>query len=281
MYHQWYMNEYMNRWHWQNDSERVQPKYWGKNCPVSFCPLIIDYPRIGCRPPLWEDGNYLSVLCLKNMPYCLYICILQVEWDGTCAKTRFHLSIERISPCRIRRAGTAVSLASQLLPIFCASHFLSIQQVQYLADGDVSKVTCFPKILAQVPKSLYRQCLSVTEICEPLLDVCLHLSHPGLSSSPTSPCDTWWGWQFSWMLAAEVCAHQLVILLLCWIGYDLQSCGAYWIPTPVACFFFTAPPMEPHVPSHTNRAVAYFIRRIAAVIYMLTLCVQSLIIFSY
>jgi len=126
--------------------------------------------------------------------------------------------------------------------------------------------------------SLYPQCLSVTETCEPLSDVCLHLTHPGLSSSPTSPCDTWWGCQFSRLLAAVVCAHQLVMLLLCWIGYVLQSCGAYWVPTPFSCFPFTSPSMWCHVPSHTNWAVAYFIRRIAAVIYMSTLCVQFLIL---
>jgi hypothetical protein len=283
MCHQWYMNEYVNTWHWQNDSESVQPKYWRAKtvqCHFVHCTSIIDYARIGCGPPLWEDGNCLSVLCLKNMPYCLYICLLQIECDSARAKTRFHLSIRWISPCRIRRAGTAVSLAPQLLLIFCASHILSIQQAQYLADGNVSKVTCFPEILAQVPKSLYSQCLLVTGICKVLSDVCLRLTHLGLSTSPTSPCDTWCGWQFSWLLAAEVCAHQL-LMLLCWIGYVLQSCGVYWIPTPVASFLFTAPPMEPYVPSHTNRTVAYFIWRIAAVICMSTLCVQSLIIFSY
>ena len=59
---------------------------------------IIDYPRIWCGHPLWEDGSHLSVLCHENMPDCLHICIRQIEWDGTCAKTRFHLSMKRISP---------------------------------------------------------------------------------------------------------------------------------------------------------------------------------------
>lgn len=120
-------------------------------CHFVHCTYSINYPRMRCRPLLWEDGNYLSVLCLKNMPYCMYICILQIEWSGLCAKTRFNLSIKQISLCRIWRAGIAVTLAPQLLLIFYASHFLSIQQAQYLADGDVSEVICFPQMLAQVP----------------------------------------------------------------------------------------------------------------------------------
>jgi hypothetical protein len=54
------------------------------------------------------------------------------------------------------RVGTEVTLAPQPFSIFCA---VSMQQphasnkVQYLADGDVSKVTCFQEIMTQVPKS--------------------------------------------------------------------------------------------------------------------------------
>jgi hypothetical protein len=79
--------------------------------------------------------------------------------------------MKRISPCRVHRTGTAVTLAPWLFLIFCATLFLNIQQPQYLADGDVSKVTCFPEMMTQVPKSLYCQCLSVTETCEALSGV--------------------------------------------------------------------------------------------------------------
>jgi hypothetical protein len=46
---------------------------------------------------------------------------------------------------------------------------LSIQQprtlnrVQYVANGDVSKATCFHEVMAQVPRSDYCQCLAYTK----------------------------------------------------------------------------------------------------------------------
>jgi hypothetical protein len=32
----------------------------------------------------------------------------------------------------------------------------------------------------------------------------------------------------------------------------LQSCDAYWLPTPFSCFPFTSPPLRHRVPSHFN-----------------------------
>jgi hypothetical protein len=32
----------------------------------------------------------------------------------------------------------------------------------------------------------------------------------------------------------------------------LQSCDAYWLPTPFSCFPFTSPPLRQRVPSHFN-----------------------------
>ena len=69
-----------------------------------------------------------------------------------------------------------MTLAPQLLLIFCATIFLSIQQPQYLANGNVSKVTCFPEILAQMPKSLYHQCCQSQKYASPL-QMCVCVCH--------------------------------------------------------------------------------------------------------
>jgi hypothetical protein len=51
----------------------------------------------------------------------------------------------------------------------------------------------------------------------------------------------WWGCQFSWLLAAEMCASVVVML-------DRPCSGVVWeyqLPTPFASFPFTSPPMSP------------------------------------
>ena len=35
---------------------------------------------------------------------------------------------------------------------------------------------------------------------------------------------------------------------------DLQSCDAYWLPTPFSCFPFISPPVRQCVPSHFKRS---------------------------
>jgi hypothetical protein len=63
--------------------------------------------------------------------------------------------------------GTIVTLALWPFPIFCTSLCLGIQQphtlstVQYTADRDVSKITWFPEMTAQVPISYYCKCPTV------------------------------------------------------------------------------------------------------------------------
>jgi hypothetical protein len=56
-------------------------------------------------------------------------------------------------------AGTTVTLAPQLFPIFCATRLLKhsaalhFEQSAVSADGDVGKITWFREMMAQVPKS--------------------------------------------------------------------------------------------------------------------------------
>jgi hypothetical protein len=45
------------------------------------------------------------------------------------------------------------------------------------------------------------------------------------------------------------CAHQPAGFVLLLQARVLQSCDAYWLPTPFSCFPFTSPPMR-RVPSH-------------------------------
>jgi hypothetical protein len=59
------------------------------------------------------------------------------------------------------------------------------------------------------------------------------------------------GSQFSWLLAAEVCASGLVML-------DTPPSEVVWeylLPTPFASFPFTSPPVHHHVPPHSERSI--------------------------
>jgi len=48
------------------------------------------------------------------------------------------------------------------------------------------------------------------------------------------------------------CAHQPAGFVLLVQACVLQSCDAYWLPTPVSCFLFTSPPVRHRVISHFN-----------------------------
>jgi hypothetical protein len=53
----------------------------------------------------------------------------------------------------------------------------TLNEVQYLADRDIFKVTWFHKMMSQVPESQCGQNLTVTKTREAVSDACLHLSH--------------------------------------------------------------------------------------------------------
>jgi hypothetical protein len=63
----------------------------------------------------------------------------------------------------------------------------------------------------------------------------------------------WWGSQFSWLLAAEVCASALVML----DTPRSEIVWQYWLPTPFASFPFTSPPVRHRVPSGVKRAIKH------------------------
>ena len=72
-----------------------------------------------------------------------------------------------------------------------------------------------------------------------------------LSAKRTSPLKSAGGvssvsyWQAS-------CAQQPGVFVLLAQACVLQSCDAYWLPTPLSCFPFTSPPVRYRVPSHFN-----------------------------
>ena len=51
------------------------------------------------------------------------------------------------------------------------------------------------------------------------------------------------------------CAHQPAGFVLLVQACVLQSCNAYWLPTPFYCFPFTSPPVRHRVPSHFKRSL--------------------------
>jgi len=51
------------------------------------------------------------------------------------------------------------------------------------------------------------------------------------------------------------CAHQPAGFVLPMQACVLQSCDAYWLPTPFSCFPFTSPPVRHRVPSHIRRSI--------------------------
>jgi hypothetical protein len=55
------------------------------------------------------------------------------------------------------------------------------------------------------------------------------------------------------------CAHRPTGFVLLVQACVLQSCDAYWLPTPFSCFPFTSPPVRHRVPSHFKRSLPFFI----------------------
>jgi hypothetical protein len=51
------------------------------------------------------------------------------------------------------------------------------------------------------------------------------------------------------------CTHQPAGFALLVQASVLQSCDAYWLPTPFYCFPFTSPPVRHRVPSHFKRSL--------------------------
>jgi hypothetical protein len=81
----------------------------------------------------------------------------------------------------------------------------------------------------------------------------------GLSAERTSPFKSAGGvssvdyWQAS-------CAHQPAGFVLLVQARVLQSCDAYWSPTPFSCFPFTSPPMRHRVPLHFKSSLPQLAR---------------------
>jgi len=57
--------------------------------------------------------------------------------------------------------------------------------------------------------------------------------------------------QFSRLMAGELSTQPAGFVLLVQ-ACVLQSCDAYWLPTPLSCFPFTSPSVRHRVPSHFN-----------------------------
>jgi hypothetical protein len=64
----------------------------------------------------------------------------------------------------------------------------------------------------------------------------------------------WRGRQFSWLLAAEVCASAVVML----DAPRSEVAWEYWLPPPFASFPFTSPPVHHRVPSGFNWTLFIF-----------------------
>jgi hypothetical protein len=80
------------------------------------------------------------------------------------------------------------------------------------------------------------------------------------------------------------CAHQPAGFVLIVQACVLQSCDAYWLPTPSCCFTFTSPPVRHRVPSHFNWTLPPTIRTHPCwrphVVYKGTVIDNTCIIFS-
>ena len=61
------------------------------------------------------------------------------------------------------------------------------------------------------------------------------------------------GCQFSRLLAAEVCASAVVML----VSPRSEVVWEYWLPTPFASFPFTSPPVHHRVPSRFKRTLPW------------------------
>jgi hypothetical protein len=64
------------------------------------------------------------------------------------------------------------------------------------------------------------------------------------------------GRQFSRLLAGELCTSARRVFTAR-ASLVLQSCDAYWLPTPISCYPFTSRPLRHRVPSHFQRSLPY------------------------
>jgi len=67
------------------------------------------------------------------------------------------------------------------------------------------------------------------------------------------------GGQFGRLLAAEVCASAVVMVVMLDTPCSEVVCKDYWLPTPLACFPFTSPTVRHRVPSGFNWALNTYI----------------------
>jgi hypothetical protein len=133
----------------------------------------------------FRSHAFLSVMYFQNP--------LELKCNFSCRKNRIGYT----------GAGIPATLAPRPFLIFCAALYISIQRphtlskVQYLVEGDVGKVIRFQELMTQVPKSEYCQCVESQRTCEAISNACLHISHPGLSTSPIlNRCP--FRWQCAW-----------------------------------------------------------------------------------
>jgi hypothetical protein len=84
------------------------------------------------------------------------------------------------------RVGTTATLTPWPCVICCATHCFSIQQPHTLnlADGDVSRVTWFQEVVAQVPESSVAKASQLQRTYGVISSAYLHLWHLGLTASP-------------------------------------------------------------------------------------------------
>jgi len=74
----------------------------------------------------------------------------------------------------------------------------------------------------------------------------------------------WRGRQFSRLLAAELCASAVVMVVILDKPCSAVERKDYWLPTPLAYFPFTSPTVRHRVPSGFNWAIPPGYRRFVA-----------------
>ena len=79
------------------------------------------------------------------------------------------------------------------------------------------------------------------------------------------------GRQFSRLLAAEVCASAVVML----DTSRSEVVWEYWLPTPIASFLFTSPPVRHRVPSGFKRTLPFASSGIYLPSVCVCLCVEN------
>jgi hypothetical protein len=146
-----------------------------------------------CHQTLWailRKTSTHSVAVMSRQHYAKWKTDMTMPNQWSCGDFHFHVKRWQCITEYIK-AGIPATLALRQFLIFCAPLLLkhseapTLNKVQYLADKYVSKAPGFIKSWPRRWNFNFASTIQLPRTCEAVEGACLHLSHPGLPTSPS------------------------------------------------------------------------------------------------